>query len=786
MHRISYLITSAILFVFVTLPLDAQQYLPHDSLYVGNTPVHIVKSPNDGTLHVFCAGFDENYNGQFDEGDEYPSWWVINKTEQFGEFLFETEKKLSFDKFFRFPSGVEVFRPGFNWRDNVIYIPFQGHIRAYDLMKFELIDEEVARIDATSIDFAGGHLLITVSPGANEKGRLDVLNVSSGQILQTIPADINVMQCVYYPSPKGISIALLSNGEYGESNGKVQYGAINHMSDFTLDYEVIVGSNPNHMIFKNGKLYVSVNGDHKVVEIDVETHEIRTFYLGTVAFNGPRELYVDGNYLYVATYTGDFRKINLETGCIDMIASFSDYKAESILTYDNYLIGLYSYDAMYGASNTVVVFEYTDEDVFEGALRSVAVGARPISSYFDEISSLYHVFCLGHDTEQPSWWTIDMEGKSTQRFNFPADELKYPLKPAFDWQNRTIYIPHRNKITSYNLDDFTTDDPSVANIDAVALDFAGSHLLVATRKDGADSIIVLNTQSGGVLQRVYAGMHVRDLKYYSMLVEDNPQPVISLAILTDKDETSGETQLLYGPIKHMKDFTLDFSVDAGRDASHLVHSFLNNSLFTVSETDHDLYHILLHDNSVQVTPTGTYGNIYPKKLFSLFDVLLLPTYNGDIRSYSIDEVFGQFFLEDIVLLPYKIEEVHMAAINMMPIAALFTTPYHADGSISNEVLFLNMSGMSVHEKSTTSKDLIYPNPTSGNFTIVLKDNKYNLSNLRIDVFNQFGQFIFTEFYSVSNNVINIQLPADKIPTGVYYLTISDGNTSRTQTLNVIK
>jgi hypothetical protein len=411
------------MFIVFTISSNAQQYVTHDWLSVGITPVHIVKSPNDGTIHVFCAGFDENYNGQFDEGDEYPSWWVINKTEQSGAVIFEAEKKLDFDKFFRFPTGVEVFRPGFDWRDNVIYIPFQGHIRAYDLQNFELIDEEVARIDATSIDFAGGHLLITVSPGANEKGRLDVLNVNSGQILQTIPADVNVMQCVYYRSSKGISIALLSNGEYGMSNGIVQYGAINHMFDFTLDDEVIVGANPNHMIFNNGKLYVSVNGEHKVVEIDIETHQKRTFYLGTVAFNGPRELYVDGNYLYVATYTGDFRKINLETGCIDMIASFSDYKAESVIAVDDYLIGLYSYDVMYGASNNIVVFKYTDEDVFEGALRPVKVGKRPISSFYDEAASLYHVFCLGDNTELPSWWTIDMEGNSTNRANFATGEI---------------------------------------------------------------------------------------------------------------------------------------------------------------------------------------------------------------------------------------------------------------------------------------------------------------------------------------------------------------------------
>jgi hypothetical protein len=236
----------------------------------------------------------------------------------------------------------------------------------------------------------------------------------------------------------------------------------------------------------------------------------------------------------------------------------------------------------------------------------------------------------------------------------------------------------------------------------------------------------------------------------------------------------------------MQDFSLDFSLDVGRNSNHIIHSFIYNALFTVSETDHMFYQVLPAQHAMQMTSTGTHGNIYPKKIFNLFDIILLPTYNGDVRNFSLDEVFGEFYLEDIVLLPYKIEEANMASANMVPLAFLFTTPYHKDGSVSNEVLFWSMFGMSVREQNQIPKDLIYPNPTNGNFSIILKDSNYNLSNLRIDIFNQFGQFVFTEFYSGSNNVINIQLPVDRIASGTYYLTISDGKINRTQPLNVVK
>jgi hypothetical protein len=756
-------------------------------LGVGYTPVHIAKSPNDGTIHVFCAGKDENYNGQLDEGDEYPSWWIIQETESAGDPSFKAEKKFEFDSFFKFPSGVEVFRPGFDWANDVVYIPFDGVIKAFDMIDFDVHDDQVAFINATSVALAGAHLLLTVTPGADQVGKLDVFSTTSGSVLQSVPAKENVMQSVYYQSSKGLSIAILSNGPYGESNGVVQYGPISHMSDFELENEVIVGTSPNHLIFNNGKLYVSVNGDHKIVEIDVETNETRTFYTGTIAFNGPRDIFVAEGKLFVATYQGDVRVINLETGCVDDVVSNGLGKIETVLLEDEFLFMLSSYNWFYSNSEYIIINKFSDRSPLEDVSFPL-VGIRPIGSYYDDVQELYHVFCLGNETQSPTWWTIDKEGVSSNKYTFPMGSLKEPFKPTIDSDNRTIYIPHNNYIASYNLDNFVIDDPQVAQINAVALDMAGSHLLAAVQFDGADSILVVNLQTGSLMQRVYAGMHVRDIKYYPHFVEGNPKPIISLAVLTDKDESSSESQLLFGPIKHMEHFTLENTVDVGLNANHLVHSPMLQSLFVTSKDDYSLHQLLLSDNSVNTTRLGTIGGGYPGKPNALFDVILVPTHYSDVRTFRIDEFIGQAYLDNIITLKHKIEQIDVSMGDDEPTSILFVTPYESDGTYSSEVIFVNLNPSSVETNPrNVNNDLIYPNPTNGSLAIVLNDERYNLSNIRVDIFNQFGQFVFTlENIIPTNNMIHLSLPIENLSSGAYYITVSDGKISKTQPLTIVK
>jgi hypothetical protein len=104
------------------------------------------------------------------------------------------------------------------------------------------------------------------------------------------------------------------------------------------------------------------------------------------------------------------------------------------------------------------------------------------------------------------------------------------------------------------------------------------------------------------------------------------------------------------------------------------------------------------------------------------------------------------------------------------------------------VIFVNLNPSSVETNPrNVNNDLIYPNPTNGSLAIVLNDERYNLSNIRVDIFNQFGQFVFTlENIIPTNNMIHLSLPIENLSSGAYYITVSDGKISKTQPLTIVK
>ncbi|MER3328236.1 MAG: hypothetical protein RIF34_01570, partial [Candidatus Kapaibacterium sp.] len=89
-------------------------------LAVGSNPVSILENPNDGMIHIFCAGIDANDNNVYDEGeDEKPSWWTYNPT---GSSIEPTMVK-EFDNYF-----VSPFKPSIQDISGVsaIAIPFRS------------------------------------------------------------------------------------------------------------------------------------------------------------------------------------------------------------------------------------------------------------------------------------------------------------------------------------------------------------------------------------------------------------------------------------------------------------------------------------------------------------------------------------------------------------------------------------------------------------------------------------------------------------------------------------
>jgi len=726
-------------------------YFQSNAVEVGSAPAKIIKLQNSNNLLVLCYGIDIDFDNQFDEGEEKPSIWLIKND---GSNNFSAEKIAEFKNFFNFP-----LRPTIDNNNGILYIPTEGYIAKYDLNNLEIIDEEAIEIDAAGLDFIAGHLLISTND-ENGAGKLIVLNLSNNQILQTINIGKNLQETYYYRGKDGISIAALTVGDYGMDNSTIYYGPINHMFDFDLKNSVVVGNTANHMIYTNGKLYVVVNGSHTVNEIDVNTNTVRTFYTGTTGWDGPRELAVKDNYLYLTTYSNDIRIINITTGILEnIIPNEFNLQSEGITFIDERTFAVTGiFDQFYSPSNVLMFFT---EDQPSYIFTPLKVGDKPVWTYY--YKNKLHIICAGKDINnngnedsgdtKPSWWTVE-NGKPVKKMEFPFNSIKIPFNPAIDEQNGIMYIPHRNVIRSYDLDSFTWLDDNISNIDANSIDFAGGHLLIPKKyEDKPDSIVVLNLKNGMVLQKVYAGDEVIDVKYYPF-VEDG-KTKIGLAITT-YIETLKSYVVLYGPIKHMQDFSLD-NVEL-IEKPYRIH-FSDNVLKIISKETGLIYNINVLDGEKEVLNFATNGEFGPSSLAVTDNEYLVSTYYGDVRSWDL--LFKQ--LKNINFVDGKVE--HINYINSIE-NLILASPLTIDNKPNDKIYVLNEIISSVNDNYIHYPNLsIYPNPAFNYLNIEFDNVDY--SNVIYKIYNINGAVLSEGKINNLNNIINI----DDLSNGNYFLQI---------------
>lgn len=769
--------------------IDTQIYEVTQMYEVGKTPLKVLKLPGSDKVHIFCAGDDMNYDDEIGPEEEAPSWWVLESVNS------APRKVLDFDRFFK----SRPFRPALDPATNMMYIPLVGKIVSIDLNAEEMDDDMVAEIDAQSINFAGGHLLITVSPGMGEIGRLDVLNLQTNQILQTVEGGVNIMDCIYYPGQQGISIAILNQGDFGTNESNVMYGAINHMFDFELDQKIEVGNAANHIIHHRGKLYVTVTNSHWIKVINLATDEVETWHTGTTGWNGPRESVVKDDRLYVTTFAGDVREFDLNTGLlINLYESGYGDKIENIAFHgDETFFSANPYDEYYTPENAVSYWEKAEDEMYQ-MLHTVTVGKAPVGLI--NTATALHVFCMGDEdsNELPSWWTVTRNGsdyESKKQYEFNEGDIRWPFRPAINPQSRKLYIPAEGVIKSYNIDDFSLDDDMVAQYDAVALDMAGTHLMAAVRyEDRADSIVVINLQTGTVLQKVYAGNHVEDVKYYPLFKAGSQQPEISLAILTHENEEGENTKLLYGPISHMADFSLEYEANVGQGGFGIgvLHS---NLLGVVSLISGEMYAVNAENHEVTSINIGTNDAEAPLCIAPVRGVgSLIGTSAGDLRPVTID-IDTEFDIFSLSLNPFmKLGNPigsATASVNLMQ-GTLFvaaTGPLTVDANFNDEVYFITNQPSSVrnYANGDIASIRLYPNPANEYLTIETELRENNSGIINMEIVSMTGAKVASFNVAASaqlNHTINLRDLG--LSSGTYILNIINGKEVKSLPFSVVR
>ncbi len=298
MRRIvAILCTSVVLFSFVVVT----RVLAVESIPTAKQPVAIVY--HQGKVHVFCNRTDANFNELKDEGDSPGAWLIVNPETK------AVEQSISFPW-----ANVVALRPALF--ENDLYILVNDSINNFDVSNVSL--KRTSRAEncyALSMDLTGYYLSASERPNFVDPGKVLVFNTLDLTKASSYTAGVNVQQTMEIAFNGVQYVFTLSEGSFGLENGRVDLSYSS--GPVGNDTTIVTGGLANHMCTNadSSMVYVTMNGSHEVVEIDVVARKVsRRIPTGTTGFDGPRASATYDGRLFVSTFAGDVRVIDLASG----------------------------------------------------------------------------------------------------------------------------------------------------------------------------------------------------------------------------------------------------------------------------------------------------------------------------------------------------------------------------------------------------------------------------------------------------------------------------------------
>lgn len=775
-----YLLILAIIFA-MNYNSAYSQYVDYDNfevLEVGESPIY---SFHWGTnTNVFCKGIDINGNGEYDvaDGDSYPTWWTVGRSG--GNFVTNRMKQ------FEFASLNDEFKPAIDYQNRIIYIPFKDRVASYDLLTTNLIEDNIYEGTIEAVRSAGPHLLIidkgeiNDATGDYENCKLVVYNIENEIALQEIPLLDNASDVIYYQTEEQeIAIAILSDGTMMNPNQQLQYGILPHqqMPDLeTMEFDEMVSG----FVQYNNAVYVSFNGNPTILKIQPDGELIEL--TNGMKIDNEYELGSSGMFkvddkLFIISELGDIRILD-NTDAIDFISEqYSDVFEPNKMNFWNNQDYIVLFDSN-EESNEIHIGEPVEiEDL---NFKYVNVGSQPSKIVYSRSNDTYNIFCLGVDEnfngefdegdELPSWWTVKGSGNialTNKVMEFEMGDLKFPTRLAYDEEIDVVYIPHKDRIASYDILEHTVIEESVYEVDAVSVDLAGPHLMFSVRNDETDQVHVYDRENNNILQSIDAGSNVSKAAYF------NHEGGLGLAILNEGNFGQNNSTLMYGNLPHMQSPELK-TVEIGDTGNDIAH--LNGYIVAVSNGSHHVTNINFETDEVEFLPTGTSGLNGPRNLAVEYSngngVLLVSTYKGDIR------VMSNYGLNSILKLKNKVEDLYIDIEREFLMATIINND---DYSASKEIAYSGNLVLSAENETEKEVEIVvYPNPTTD--FIYVRQAIPLQSN--IEIYNMTGARIYNaDFYGAITKVDIAEL---NLSNGTYIVKIANQEGIKTSKFNVVK
>lgn len=262
--------------------------------------VHLMQA--NGLVNVFCARTDANFNGTADDGDRPAAWLQVTPS-------------LQVVRTYEFPwADVKASRIGTIIHRNRVYVGIDNTVQEFDLTdqsnKGTVYNGPVSAVSAVESVTNGPTLYISQRPNFTDPGTVVQRVVATGDSVVYAAGPNPQMSRRFTTSTNVSGLLIISEGVFGQANGILD---VWKQSAFGAARTTItVGDTPNHIAVSGDSAYITVNGSHHVVVVNlVSVTAVDTIPVGTSGFDGPRESVVLNGVLYVSTFNSDVRLFNI-------------------------------------------------------------------------------------------------------------------------------------------------------------------------------------------------------------------------------------------------------------------------------------------------------------------------------------------------------------------------------------------------------------------------------------------------------------------------------------------
>lgn len=737
---------------------------------VGAQPHNIFYDKATNIIHIICVGSDANYNGQQDSGDVVPSWWIIDQNTKS-----------------RYPREVATFpfmsleiaanRPAIDIDNQIMYLAMSDGIKKFNLKDYKQDEEFLIDVKAKALAYGHNMLFASINPTYGKVGKVQIYN--GMELEQEVEGQLNVQDIITFTDNQETNgFAFINIGDYAGGKSTVSICRFN-TGKWEVNSTIEVGKTANYLYFDKGMLYTLCNGSNNIVQIDATTEKITNNYFpATSGWNGPRQMIINDDKIFVSCYSGDVRIIDLKTGVDDICLLGAKGEGLCLLPEGQIAVAIQLTD-YYGTNNKIALINKLDAYFDDMNFVSLETGINPVIAIpYQKYNNSYFVISKGidrngnniQDTDDAtaniySIYPTEDDYKAKKIVAMAFNELSDKLNPIL-LPSGKLLLPYKSSMSIAQLDEFRY------NQQTEELELKEKKFENIIDPDAIDVRTIMNAeQIIGYSENIFFIIINNNIDFTILY----PNKVTGIALAQDSeklfylaDKDSNNTlNLMYSSA--IDNIGIEVKLDSLLPYNSKIYLFDQHLL--ISYTDDKNNYVKVYDadtlNMQGIINIGETKNEKSLNLYEFENNIVVLSNSGSIKYLNLQD----FSVKQTI--PINNGGINFTVLKNSvgeEISWAIPRPYDAEGQITNivDIMYLD-DAISVKDNNINILN-IYPNPISANQTlnIDLSESK-GITNCKISIYDMQGQYIT----SVNNtNSVNI---SDEFVKGTYFIILESTN-----------